>query len=90
MVFNHYPAKTAKMNSLCHQYRVYGMCSLTRLCTVGWPASISQFLISLKMIMESSINGWYIIPFKKFGMVRVKSFKESLVGFICEELAMSM
>ena len=21
--------------------------------------------------MESSINGWWIIPFKKFGMVRV-------------------
>ena len=28
-------------------------------------------LISLKMVMDSARNGRWIIPFKKFGMVRV-------------------
>ena len=45
------------------------MCSLTRLYNVGWPTSSSHLDIPI-MIMDSSINGRWIISFKKFSKLR--------------------
>ena len=45
-------------------------CSLNRLYTVGCP-TLRFHLYIPKMIMESAKNVRWIIPFKKFGMVRV-------------------
>ena len=50
------------------------LCSLTRLCTVGWP-TLSFLLDIHKMIMDSAKNGRWIILFKKFGMIRVKTLR---------------
>ena len=47
--------------------------SLTRIYTIGCPSSNSNF-ISLKMIMDSSKNARWIIPFQKFGRLRVNFF----------------
>ena len=65
---------TSKVISLCHQYRFQAS---LHICAV-WPGSILLadqlqvlVLISLKMVMDSSKNVMWIIPFKKFGMVRV-------------------
>ena len=61
---------------LCHQYRtrsVCASCSLTRLYTVGWP-TLSFHLDIPKIIMDSSKNRGWIIPFMKFSRVRVNSY----------------
>ena len=49
-------------------------CSLTRLYTVF-------IMVSLKMIMDSSENGRWIIPFKKFSRLRVKKSVISRIFF---------
>ena len=65
---------TPKVNSLCHQYRARLACTPVqsdRLYTVSWPT------FSFHLDFPKSDNGKFqnigrIIPFKKFGMVRVK------------------
>ena len=59
--------------------------------TVVWPTSCSYLDISLKMLMESSKNGRWIIPFKKFSWlwltnIRSKFNNMYLVFFFCAKL----
>ena len=68
---------TPNVNSLCHQYKARPACTSVH---NAWPCSILLaghlqvfILISLKTIMDSSKNARWNIPFKKFGMVRVKT-----------------
>ena len=70
---------TPKVISLwCHQYRARPTCTSVQ-CDQAlycWPTSSWYqvlILISLKMIMDSAKNWRWIIPFKKFGMVSVKT-----------------
>ena len=59
---------TSKEIGLYHQYRTRSACTGSKI--VGWPTSSSNLDIP-KMIMKSAKNGMWIIPFKKFGMVKV-------------------
>ena len=61
--------------SLCHQYRARLSCTSVQsdqVYTVGSPTS-SYHLDVPKMAMDSSKNGKWIIPFKKFGRLGVKA-----------------
>ena len=64
---------TPKAISLCHQYKARPACipcSLTRLYTVVDHLQVFIW-ISLKLIMDSAKKWRWIIPFMKFGRVRV-------------------
>ena len=52
------------------------MCSLTRHYTIGWPTSRSCLYIP-KMIMYSSKNRRWNIPFKKLGRLRVNNIGDT-------------
>ena len=77
---------TPKVISLCYLYRARPACTSVQSdqALYCWLTNFKVFpLISLKMIMESSINARWIIPFKKFGMVTVNiSFWWSLLHLV--------
>ena len=69
---------TPKVISLCHCIepgQPAHPCCQTCLYTVGWP-SLSFHLDVPKIIMDSDKNERRIIPFMKFGMVRVNSWSQ--------------
>ena len=68
---------TSKVISLCHQYWARPACTSMQSDQdlYYWPTQLQVFiLISLKMIMHSAKNGRWIMPFKKFGMIRVNVY----------------
>ena len=70
--FNPNPAGTETNYNLCHQYRVRHLCSLTRLYYLLISFTFSSWY-PLKMIMDSSKNGRWIILFKNFSRIRVEN-----------------
>ena len=64
------------------------LCSLTWLYTVGAYLELQVLiLIPLKMIMDSSKNGMWIIPFKKFSRLRLNSIVMIFTTFIMGAVA---